>query len=310
MSHQGADKAKSWVKEAVIQIGSGGSAGFVEVCIMHPMDLVKTRLQIQVKPTKSDPHYYTGIWDCLKKMSKHEGFFAYWKGIVPPIFVETPKRAIKFFTFEQYKQFFMFNATSPTPLTFCCAGLCAGFTEGLVVNPFEVIKVQLQSDRNHVTQSPSTLAVTKKIIREKGFGLDGLNKGLTATLLRNGIFNGFYFGFYHSVKSYIPQSKNTATEFLIKAGIGFISGSLASCLNIPFDVAKSRIQGPDGHKYRGTWKTMIAIHKSEGYVTLFSLYDHCQLILSVNCRRAFDKRESSRELASCASKRMPILTLN
>ena len=50
----------SWAKEAAIQIGSGGSAGFVEVCIMHPMDLVKTRLQIQVKTRQSDPTYYTG----------------------------------------------------------------------------------------------------------------------------------------------------------------------------------------------------------------------------------------------------------
>lgn len=53
----------SLLKEAVIQIGSGGSAGFVEVCIMHPMDLVKTRFQLQVKTATSDPLYYTGSFD-------------------------------------------------------------------------------------------------------------------------------------------------------------------------------------------------------------------------------------------------------
>lgn len=52
----------SFLKEAVIQIGAGGSAGFVEVCIMHPMDLVKTRFQLQVKTAKADPLYYTGIY--------------------------------------------------------------------------------------------------------------------------------------------------------------------------------------------------------------------------------------------------------
>lgn len=50
----------SLLREAVIQIGAGGSAGFIEVCIMHPMDLVKTRFQLQVKTTKLDPLYYTG----------------------------------------------------------------------------------------------------------------------------------------------------------------------------------------------------------------------------------------------------------
>lgn len=46
------DKPKpSLLKLAALQIVSGGSAGFVEVCIMHPLDLVKTRLQIQNKKT-------------------------------------------------------------------------------------------------------------------------------------------------------------------------------------------------------------------------------------------------------------------
>lgn len=44
------DKPKiSLLKQAALQIVAGGSAGFVEVCIMHPLDLVKTRLQIQNK---------------------------------------------------------------------------------------------------------------------------------------------------------------------------------------------------------------------------------------------------------------------
>lgn len=64
---------------------------------MHPLDLVKTRLQIQsgksAKP--NDPHRYSGIVDCFVKMYKYEGITSYWKGIIPPILAETPKRAVK-----------------------------------------------------------------------------------------------------------------------------------------------------------------------------------------------------------------------
>lgn len=60
--------------------------------------------------------YYNGVFDCAKKMVKAEGFFALYKGILPPILVETPKRAVKFLTFEQTKQFFMFGSDKPTPL--------------------------------------------------------------------------------------------------------------------------------------------------------------------------------------------------
>lgn len=110
--------SKSLLKQAAMQIGAGGSAGFVEVCIMHPLDLVKTRLQLQTSKVanRSDPHYYTGILDCFKKMYKHEGMFSFWKGIIPPILAETPKRATKFFCFEQYKKMFLFGSPTPTPL--------------------------------------------------------------------------------------------------------------------------------------------------------------------------------------------------
>lgn len=57
-------------------------------------------------------------------------------------------------------------------------------------------------------------------------------------------------------------------EFLRKVGIGFTSGTLASCVNIPFDVAKSRIQGPQpvvGQiKYKGTLNSIIIVYKEEG----------------------------------------------
>lgn len=43
------EKKPSLLKQAALQIVAGGSAGFVEVCLMHPLDLVKTRLQIQNK---------------------------------------------------------------------------------------------------------------------------------------------------------------------------------------------------------------------------------------------------------------------
>lgn len=73
------------------------------------------------------------------------------------------------------------------------------------MNPFEVVKVTLQSNRALAAQLPSTWSVTRQIVREHGLGFKGLNKGLTATIARNGVFNSVYFGYYHSVKGYIPE---------------------------------------------------------------------------------------------------------
>lgn len=56
-------------------------------------------------------------------------------------------------------------------------------------------------------QQKSTFATAREVIKEGGFGDRGLNKALTSTLLRHGIFNMVYFSFYHNVKDIMPQSE-------------------------------------------------------------------------------------------------------
>lgn len=57
-------------------------------------------------------------------------------------------------------------------------------------------------------------------------------------------------------------------EFMRKFAIGLVSGTVSSCVNIPFDVAKSRIQGPQpvpGEiKYRSCFQTMGLVYREEG----------------------------------------------
>ena len=90
------------------------------------------------------------------------------------------------------------------------AGLGSGVTEAILVNPFEVVKVKMQSNRAHQTEAPKTFVVAREILKEDGyFGRKGgngglLNKGITGTMGRNGVFNMVYFGFYHSVKNHFP----------------------------------------------------------------------------------------------------------
>ena len=54
---------------------------------------------------------------------------------------------------------------------------------------------------------------------------------------------------------------------------GLTAGTLASISNIPFDVAKSRIQGPQPIpgkvKYRGCFVTMATVAKEEGVTALY-----------------------------------------
>lgn len=147
----------------------------------------------------------------------------------------------------------------------------------MVVNPFEVVKVTQQADRRRVQEAQNSWSIAREIIRNHGFGRHGLNKGVTATLGRNGVFNMIYFGFYHSIKDLQFWSKSDKNDpirdLLKKLTIGFTSGVLGSIANIPFDVAKSRIQGPQPKpgqiKYYNTIATIRTIYSEEGFRALY-----------------------------------------
>ncbi|KAK6061453.1 putative 2-oxodicarboxylate carrier 2 [Cooperia oncophora] len=233
---------------------------------MHPLDLIKTRLQVA--------QHDRGMMDCVRKTFKNEGFLGFYKGILPPILAETPKRATKFFTFEQYKKIFSHPDVSPA-ISLSMAGLFCGFTEAVVICPFEVVKVRLQAERGvSLMQQKSTAAMARDIIKTDGMGLNGLYRGFSATLGRHGVWNMVYFGLYHNLKTMIPNAKESPSQNLLgRIALGFAAGSLASIVNIPFDVAKSRIQGPQPdpsiRKYKGTIQTFELVYKEEGLGALY-----------------------------------------
>ncbi|KAH7714165.1 Protein R11.1, partial [Aphelenchoides avenae] len=154
------------------------------------------------------------------------------------------------------------------------AGLCSGLTEAVVICPFEVVKVRLQSEHNvAVKDQKSTMATAREIVRQNGFGTTGIYRGLGATMYRQAVWNMVYFGVYHSIKHLIPDGKeNPGANLGLRLLLGFAAGTLASIANIPFDVAKSRIQGPQpaaGRIYHTTWQTVILVRRQEGFKTLY-----------------------------------------
>jgi solute carrier family 25 2-oxodicarboxylate transporter 21 len=68
---------------------AGGSAGIIEISIMYPLDVVKTRNQLAT--TRS-----TGIFQTLAHVVKEQGPLGLYRGILSPMLAEAPKRAWKF----------------------------------------------------------------------------------------------------------------------------------------------------------------------------------------------------------------------
>ena len=71
-----------------------------------------------------------------------------YRGIVPPIMVEAPKRAVKFAANESYKPFFTGKDGKLGQKGAIGAGVSAGITEAFLVVPFELVKIRLQDKAN------------------------------------------------------------------------------------------------------------------------------------------------------------------
>lgn len=254
----------------VQQVIAGGVAGVTEICVMYPLDTLKTRSQLSVG--KSQPG---NMFSALASMIRTDGLGVY-RGIVPPILVEAPKRAVKFSANGQFSNFYspIFGANGkPTQLVSIMSGVSAGLVEAFVVVPAELIKIRLQNKEN-LGKYSGTIDAFQKTIRYEGIG--ALYKGLEATLWRHGVWNGFYFGLIHRVKQMVPESKTQGGRMFWDFVAGTVAGTVATTFNNPPDVVKSRIQnstdqGPNA-KYRWTIPSLAMIYKEEGFSALYKGY--------------------------------------
>lgn len=83
----------------------GCLASATTVCIMIPMDTVKTRLVTQLNYPDLVP--YKGINDCFKTVLKEEGIGAFYRGLTPRLLSVVPMIGIQFGVYEFMKKFML-----------------------------------------------------------------------------------------------------------------------------------------------------------------------------------------------------------
>jgi len=252
---------------------AGAIAGVTEVLVMYPLDLAKTRLQLQksvpVTPAAGGAPtvQYTGLMDALANITKQEGFFGMYRGIISPILAEAPKRAIKFTCNAQYKALIGDQHT----WQHVASGALAGMTEALANCPFEVVKVRMQA-RENLGEYKSTGHALVTILRKEG--PLALYNGLEPQLWRNAVWNGAYFSIINSVVNALQGPNKKENQFWIKFIAGTIAGGVATTLNTPFDVVKSRMQMGKSSAGTPKWSIpcLIKIFNEEGFKALFKGY--------------------------------------
>ncbi|CCF59668.1 hypothetical protein KAFR_0H02590 [Kazachstania africana CBS 2517] len=270
MPYEKRTTAKSTPLPFIYQFTAGAIAGVSEVLVMYPLDVVKTRMQLQ--SNVAGKVHYTGLVDCLGKIVRQEGWKTLYRGITSPILMEAPKRATKFAFNEKFVNLYsqMFKTWNKQYIC-VVSGASAGVIEATVIVPFELVKVRMQ-DINSKFKSP--LDALKRIVKQDG--LLGMYGGLESTMLRHAFWNAGYFGIIYQVRNTLGTDKKSTWNDLIAGTIG---GTMGCILNTPFDVVKSRVQSQHNvtklangqlvKKYDWAIPSVMKIYREEGFRALY-----------------------------------------
>jgi len=256
----------------IYQFAAGAVAGVSEILVMYPLDVVKTRVQLQTgKGTGADS--YNGMVDCFRKIIKNEGFGRLYRGIEAPILMEAPKRATKFAANDAWGKFYRdaFGIAKMNQSLSILTGATAGATEAFVVVPFELIKIRLQDRASAGKYTGMIDAVVKTV---KAEGPLALYNGLESTMWRHILWNAGYFGCIFQVRELLPKADNKTTQMGYDLLSGATGGTFGTILNTPMDVVKSRIQNSPKvagsvPKYNWAWPAVGTVYKEEGFAALY-----------------------------------------
>ncbi|KZZ95844.1 Mitochondrial carrier domain protein [Moelleriella libera RCEF 2490] len=265
---------------AAVNLIAGGGAGMMEALACHPLDTIKVRMQLSRRARQPGApkrgFIKTGV-EIVKKetpLGLYKGLGAVLTGIVP-------KMAIRFTSFEAYKQFLADQHTGKVSgqATFV-AGLAAGVTEAVaVVTPMEVIKIRLQA-QHHSMADPLDIPKYRNaahalytVVREEGFG--ALYRGVSLTALRQGTNQAVNFTAYSYFKEWLKQWQ---PQYGGAAGnlpswqttlIGLVSGAMGPLSNAPIDTIKTRLQKTPAQPGVSAWARITQISadmfKQEGF---------------------------------------------
>eukprot|EP01132_Coremiostelium_polycephalum_P002091 gene2091-2578_t len=158
----------------------GGAAGVTSLLFTYPLDLIRSRLTVQVHEQK-----YNGIYDAYKKIVKEEGYRGLYKGLFTSAMGVAPYVAINFTTYESLKLLFMKEKqSSPSVMESLAFGAISGATAQTITYPIDLIRRRLQvqgiGGKENVYTGP--FDAFRKIAKEEG--VKGLYKGMIPCYLK------------------------------------------------------------------------------------------------------------------------------
>ncbi|AET03859.2 putative mitochondrial carrier protein [Medicago truncatula] len=269
------EPSKQWQWENAT---AGAAAGFATVAVMHPLDVVRTRFQVNDGRASHLPSYKNTA-HAIFTITRIEGLRGLYAGFLPGVLGSTLSWGLYFFFYERAKQRYARSREEKlSPGLHLASAAEAGALVSLFTNPVWLVKTRLQLQTPiHQTRPYSGLYdAFRTIMREEGFS--ALYRGIVPGLFL--VSHGaIQFTAYEELRKTIVDLKSKGSDkqhqnpdqllnSVDYAVLGATSKVAAILLTYPFQVIRSRLQqrpGGDGiHRYMDSWHVVKETARFEG----------------------------------------------
>lgn len=249
----------------------GGVSAAISKTAVAPIERIKLLLQTQDANSKiSGDKKYKGIYDCMIRVPKEEGFSAFWRGNLANVIRYFPTQALNFAFKDTYKKIFCpYNSKTDFWKFFfgnLASGGAAGATSLMVVYPLDFARTRLAADVGKGPENRQFTGLVDCLTKiHKSDGTKGLYQGFGVSVLGIIAYRACYFGGYDTLKRVLFTEKNT--PILFKFAVAQAVTAASGLFSYPLDTIRRRLMMQSGRKdvmYVGTFDCIRKIYAKEG----------------------------------------------
>ncbi|KAI9271921.1 mitochondrial carrier domain-containing protein [Phascolomyces articulosus] len=222
-----------------------GSAGAMfALTLVYPLDIIKTRIQVQAKhdglDDKEQEHYNSAL-DGIKQIMSKEGVAGLYAGLGSSLLGTASTNFTYFYCYSLVRDFYNKNY-NPGGGTLSAAmelllGAAAGAMTTLVTTPIAVLTTRQQTLPSNERQGIFGTAAT--IMAEEGIA--GLWKGIRPSLILC-VNPAITYGSFEKMKQFVLETLQMQMTPGVNFIVGAISKTLATIVTYPYIMAKVRLQ--------------------------------------------------------------------
>ncbi|KAF2176287.1 hypothetical protein K469DRAFT_607741 [Zopfia rhizophila CBS 207.26] len=258
------------ISPSLVESVAGFSAGVVSCLTVHPLDLLKNRLQLNTQ-TASKPGDSLRIFHHV--IRDEGGVRALYRGLWPNMLGNSLGWGLYFLFYRNMKDLMQSRRGHGQYLSsaeFFTASIIAGLLTGACTNPIWVVKTRmLERGANHPDAYKSMWAGMKHVYANRG--LKGLWAGFVPSTL--GVAHGaVQFAIYEKMK-HRGGDKRGGQDKLTNWDYIYMSGGsklLAGAITYPYQPIRARMQQYDAAKaYTGLLDVLRKTWRNEGFLAFY-----------------------------------------